>query len=614
VTFTVRNDEEAYAAEICIPDGLAVSGSFEFLAFSVVVPFEEDSLIGATLIERQGDWYLLRLAAPYDGALKVSVSFSGNGHIKKYSGYPYGVYLQNQDARVDLNVARQLNYDIEPERPITLVKPHFIPVPDCIYSQDTLSAPSEIIVMGGAWNLDWLSRLMNQTKLAYAAKGAAWCLTAHEDTKLDSAFHLKIDPAGVSLRYQDSEGFQAGQAFTFQYLLQLLETGTLIGCEIWGEPRYPYRGVHLDVVRHFFEMKDLERWTDWFALFQFNHFHWHLTDDDGWRLESNAYPELTQVGAWRGPEEVLPPQMGTGSERYGGFYTLEEAKQFVARLRQIGMTVVPEMDLPGHARALLKSLPQLQEATDQSEYRSVQFHNDNVINPAFGPTLEIIGTLIEEWLTVFDGPLFHIGCDEVPHGVWQQSPAAASWCKEQQVAIEAVNGLFTQTVEQQLTSANKTLAGWEEVAPTGVSTATWVYSWQGVEAGQKAALAGHPVVMTPAQYCYFDLSTNDKPEDPGYWWAGTLDMERVFHYQPEEGFAAEAAKNIQGIQYCLWSELTDTPGKAEFMWFPRLLAGAQVVWKNDTNVAYPVFLESVDVWTQILLKAGIAVRSRKNGW
>ena len=502
--------------------------------------------------------------------------------------------------------------------PLEAGRLRFLPQPQRLQLGDQpLDCPAGLHFIGDDWNTAWLQRLWS--RLAGpdlpALTDTGLPVKHRTDTQLDSAFQLSVSDTGITLTHRDADGFQAGQAYLMQYLVQWPLAGALPACELAGSPRFHYRGVHLDVVRHFFEAEPIQAWFDLFALFQLNHFHWHLTDDDGWRVPSKAYPAIADIAAWRGPEQALPPQMGTGAGRYGGCYSAEQIRASVARARSLGITVVPEMDVPGHCRALLKALPQLVEAEDQSVYRSVQHHDDNVLNPALPATTEVIHTLIDEWCELFDGALFHLGSDEVPEGAWLGSPAAQRWAEQRGRAPQDLHGHFMAQLERQVQNNGKTAMGWEEIR-TGeaVSPATWILSWQGVEAGQAAAEAGHPVVMTPAQHCYYDLAVSDRPEDPGYYWAGTVDLASAWHYNPTEGLSSQAAGRIQGVQACLWTEVVTTPEEAEFMWFPRLLGLAEVAWGSNQDGDFEGFVGRAEHWMTLLAHLGVAGRDRSLGW
>ncbi|WP_108123980.1 beta-N-acetylhexosaminidase [Saccharospirillum mangrovi] len=588
------------------------------LCFSLLHPLDADSLEGAQLTDRQGDWHRLTLDTPWDGREPLRVRFQGAGQLRKLTDRPSGLYLQNGSERQAVVLPG------EPERQSPIAQPlragelYFLPQPQHLNIATTaLDCPAQLAFHGNRWNLTWLQRLLDRLPDAatFAFSDSGFSVREQHDTALNHAFRLNIGRDGMVLTHRDSAGFQTGQAYLMQYLLQWTLAGTLPACELAGTPRFGYRGVHLDVVRHFFDIKPIQGWLDLFALFQFNHFHWHLTDDDGWRVASNAYPQLAQTAAWRGPDEALPPQMGSGAQRYGGCYSAEQIRATVQRATELGITVVPEMDVPGHCRALLKALPELVEADDQSVYRSVQHHNDNVINPALPATQTVIRTLINEWCDLFSGPLFHLGSDEVPEGAWLGSPAAQAWAEQQGRSPHDLHGVFMAELEQAVQARGKTAMGWEEIRTgNAVSTDTWVLSWQGVSAGQKAAEAGHPVVMTPAQHCYFDLAVSDRPEDPGYYWAGTVDLATAWHYQPTDGLSDAAASNVKGVQACLWTEVVTTPSEAEFMWFPRLLATAEVAWGSHQYDDFEAFNERAVAWMNRLAHLGVHGRDAALGW
>ncbi|WP_196157118.1 beta-N-acetylhexosaminidase [Reinekea sp. G2M2-21] len=588
-----------------------LSGLFPILCFSIALPIQEGSVSGGQLIERQGDWHRVVLDRPFTGREETQIGFKLGTSLRKATDYPEGLYLESDQQRIEVLLPKPVNRTANAILPLSNTRPAFIPACDQSFTEHRISAPTSLNMMGSLWNVAWLQRLFKRLQMSVDMDDRqGWPVEYQQNTRQVTAFHLSLSERGARLSYRDKSGFLQGQAYLAQFLMQWLLTGVSVSCELSGSAKYPYRGVHLDVVRHFFSAAQIQDWLDIFALYHFNYFHWHLTDDDGWRIASNAFPELTELGAWRGPDSALPPQMGTGLHRYGGIYSAEEVSALVEHALQLGIQVMPEMDLPGHARALLKAIPSLVELADRSEYRSVQHHNDNVINPAYGDTIEIIETLIKEWCALFPAPLFHIGSDEIPKGVWQQSPAALEWSKQTGRAIPQLQGAFLHHVESCLSAQGKTMAGWEEVVDGGgTSTKTWVFSWQGTQAGLEAAQAGHPVVMTPAQYCYFDLARTEAFDDPGYWWAGTVDLEKAYQYEPEAGFDAESAARIQGVQYCLWTELVETPAQAEFMWFPRLLAGAEVVFGSNTNFSFESFKTRADVHAQLLLRLGIDLKA-----
>jgi len=614
----VTRDDRSYKATITIHPTDAGQWEATDLCMSLVHPMDPESVSGATLVERQGDWHRLTLASPWTGDAPLTVSFCGEGRLPKETDRPYGVYLVTVDGCIEVEVAGSARREVHKPAPLNGDDLAFVPRPQ-VFEVDgaPLGCPGALHFVGTAWNTDWLQRLWARLDGVEPPRLDEAGLPVEEArvAELPQAFELSVRGDGVRLRHRDPAGFQAGQAYLVQYLLQWTLAGSLPACSLSGEPGFGYRGVHLDVVRHFFEAETIRGWLDNLALFQFNRFHWHLTDDDGWRVESQAYPQINETANWRGHGLALPPQMGSGQSPYGGFYTRADVRDTVERARSLGIEIVPEMDVPGHARALLKALPELVEADDRSEYRSVQHHNDNVLNPALDATHTVINTLLDEWCELFPGPLFHLGSDEVPEGAWLESPAAKAWAERTGESPANLHGVFMADLEKAVQAHGKTPAGWEEIR-TGerVSPATWVFSWQGVDAGQAAAEAGHPVVMTPAHHCYFDLAVTEAADDPGYYWAGTVDLPDVWHYNPRDGLSEEAQGRIQGVQACLWTEIVTTPSEAEFMWFPRLLGLAEVAWGSNRSGGYVEFEHRAEQWMSILAHLGIQGRARSMGW
>jgi hexosaminidase len=614
---TLKSDEKSYQLTIDIPGSKEIALTYDQLCFSLVRPFNDDQVVGGTLLERQGDWHRIALDQPFTVGKPISIQIQAPGVMLKATDYPEGMYLEKGNERLEVVVECPVTRNIESPDWHETDCAVFIPHCEAVQQNDFVHLAKQVNFVGEMWSVDWFERLTGRLgrKIENRSNDKAWLVSYSENPQLTTDFSLSIGANNVQLEYRVIEGFYAGQAYLLQYILQLIQNQTMRAVTVSGTPGFAYRGVHLDVVRHFFTAESIEQWIDIFALFQYKQFHWHLTDDDGWRVPSDSFPELANIASVRGPGMPLPPQMGTGMHPYKGVYSKDEIRRIVSRAAEVGMQVIPEMDLPGHARALLKAMPALQEADDKSEYLSVQHHSDNVINPAYGDTLNVVKTLIFEWSDLFPGDLFHIGSDEVPKGAWCASPSALSWSNSTKQPPENLQGLALSTIETHLNSLGKTMAGWEEVVDGGgTSSATWVYSWQGVEAGIKAASAGHPTVMTPAQYCYLDLAVTDKYDDPGYYWAGVLSLEKAYQYDPLEGVPDIYQPNIRGVQMCLWSEIVHSPQEAEYMWFPRLLAGAEVAWKSNTNIDFKRFKSTIRPWMALLSRMGFAVRAEKDQW
>lgn len=400
------------------------------------------------------------------------------------------------------------------------------------------------------------------------------------------AYKLTFGTDKVTLFY----GTEAGLQYGLTTLAQLLHGARLdsktylfpVSGTIEDAPRYDWRGCHLDVSRRFYPLADVSRLVDILAWFKMNIFHWHLTDDEAWRLEIKAYPELTTVGATRGPDAVLLPQLGNGAEPVSGFYSQEDVKALVAHALSLNVEVVPEVDIPGHstaALAVLKSLSDGQEAPES--YHSVQGYPNNALNPAIEETYDFLATVFDEMVELFPCRYIHIGGDEVADGSWLASPRAKELMQKE--GLEGTFGLqsyFMKRVQNMLQDRGKLLAGWDEVSHGGGVSAegTLLMAWQKPEVGIELARGGYDVVMTPGQAYYLDMVQSEAWQEPGASWAGTVPPEHSYGYEAEGDFPDDLRMRMKGIQACIWSEHFLSRGYFNHLVFPRLCAVAEAAW------------------------------------
>ncbi|MCD7059135.1 beta-N-acetylhexosaminidase [Pelagibacterium xiamenense] len=358
-------------------------------------------------------------------------------------------------------------------------------------------------------------------------------------------------------------------------------------------PRYGWRGSHLDVSRHFYPIADVARFIDILAWNKLNIFHWHLSDDEGWRLEIDAYPQLTDIGAKRGHAEALVPQLGSAAEPYGGYYTKNEVRDLIAHAAALNIEIVPEIDIPGHCTAVLKALPDLadgQEAPDS--YHSVQGYPNNALNPAIEDTYTFLETVLGEIAELFPSDYIHIGGDEVADGSWLASPLAKGL-----MAREGLEGTFglqaylLGKVKTMLTARGKKMSGWDEVSHGGGvdPEGTLLMAWQKPENGVMLAEQGYEVVMTPGQAYYLDMVQAEAWLEPGASWAGTVPVEHSYTYEAAGEFPAELAGKLKGVQACIWTENLFNHGLFNRLVFPRLSAVAEAGWTHTSNKAWPRF-------------------------
>ncbi|EGR0081701.1 beta-N-acetylhexosaminidase [Vibrio vulnificus] len=462
------------------------------------------------------------------------------------------------------------------------------------------------------WLMDEMARL-HQFKLATSEAGE---IVYRSNPTLDEgAYQLKISQEQVRVEAGSSSGFVHATASLLQLLdyNSLTQEAQLACCSISDSPRFRYRGMMLDCSRHFHSVEQVKRLINLLAHYKFNTFHWHLTDDEGWRVEIKAFPALTEVGAWRGVDEAIEPQYTHISQRYGGFYSQEEIKEVVAYAAQRSIMVIPEIDVPGHCRAAIKSLPEmLVEAEDDTVYRSIQNYSDNVLNPGLSTTYQFLDGVLEEIAQLFPAPYVHIGADEVPHGVWSNSPSCQALMKQHGYQdYKELQGHLLRHAEQKLRSLGKRMLGWEEAQHGDkVSKDTVIYSWLSEEAAVNCARQGFDVVLQPAQTTYLDMTQDYAPEEPGVDWANPLPLEKAYNYEPLANIPADDPihKRIWGIQTALWCEIINNPERMDYMVFPRIIALAEACWTQKEHRDWNDFLSRLKGHLPLLNKQGIKYR------
>ncbi|ROV60937.1 beta-hexosaminidase [Vibrio ponticus] len=406
----------------------------------------------------------------------------------------------------------------------------------------------------------------------------------------EGEYNLTVSANGIRLESGSAAGFVHAGATLLQ-LIQVTEQANTLQVpyvQISDTPRFRYRGMMLDCARHFHPVERVKRLINHLAHYKFNHFHWHLTDDEGWRVEIKAYPQLTEIGAKRGSGTQLEPQFSTLNQVYQGFYTQEEIRDVVSFASERGITVIPEIDIPGHCRAAIKSLPHLlNDDEDRSQYRSIQHYNDNVLSPALAGTYEFLDTVLTEVAELFPSPWVHIGADEVPDGVWVNSPSCQALMEENGYhSAKELQGHLLRFAEKRLKALGKRMVGWEEAQHGNkVSKDTIIYSWLSEEAALNCASQGFDVILQPAQYTYLDMAQDYSPDEPGVDWASTIPLEIAYRYEPlkEVPDTDPIRKRILGIQCALWCEIVTHQQRMDYMIFPRITALAEACWTDKSQ-------------------------------
>lgn len=369
-------------------------------------------------------------------------------------------------------------------------------------------------------------------------------------------------------------------------------------------PRFEWRGTHLDVCRHYFDIPFIKKYIDILAMHKINKFHWHFTDDHGWRMEVDKYPALTEIGAWsvdRTKEpwgEALPPQKGEKAT-YGGYYTKEQMKEIVEYAKARNIDVIPEIEMPGHSSAILAAYPELSCENDEGEEYFVQ------IGPYWPPVailcagqdkvIDFMKDIIDEVIEIFPYEYIHVGGDEAIKTNWERCPLCQKRIKEEGLKDEAeLQSWFMHEIEKHIISRGKKMIGWDEILEGGLSPTSTVMSWRGEDGGIAAAQSGNDVIMTPNTYCYLDYYQADPITEP-LSIGGYIPLEKAYQFDPVPSLLnEEEAKFIKGGQCNMWTEFINTPDHVEYMLLPRLSAISEAVWSPKEVKSWSNFQDKIE--------------------
>src|SRR5215204_2253294 len=438
------------------------------------------------------------------------------------------------------------------------------------------------------------------------------------------SYTLEVAKNGISIKGHDEEAVFYG----IQTFIQLLPPHVsnnkieIPFLTIKDRPRFGYRGMHLDCGRNFMSIDFIKKYIDYLALHKMNYFHWHLTEDQGWRIEIKKYPRLTEIGAWRNGTIIgRHPGMGNDNKKAGGFYTQEQIKEIVKYASERYITVIPEIEMPGHGSAAIAAYPSLScfpdEPTKNYFPKNGKWAGDSTgkqVQQAWGvysdvfcagkeETFKFLQDVIDEVVQLFPAKYIHVGADECPKSNWKRCPNCQKIIKDNSLKDEhELQSYFVQRMEKYINSKGKTLIGWDEILEGGLAPNAVVMSWRGEKGGIEAAKQNHEVIMTPTTYVYFDYAQSDNEDSVVI--GGNLPIEKVYSYDPVPAeLNEEQAKYIMGAQANVWTEYMNNPRKVEYMIFPRLSAVSEVLWSpkekknwNDFEKRLQVQYKRYDLW------------------
>ena len=410
---------------------------------------------------------------------------------------------------------------------------------------------------------------------------------------------LTTTPEGINLNGQTENGvFYGIQTLRKSIPAEAKEATILIPAgEIKDEPRFSYRGMHLDVGRHFFPKEFMKKYIDLLALHNMNTFHWHLTDDQGWRIEIKKYPKLTEIGSQRSRTVIGRNTQEYDNTPYGGFFTQEEAKEIVKYAQERYITVIPEVDLPGHMLAALAAYPEMGCTGGPYEVCPRWGIFEDVLCIGNDQTMQFLEDVMSEIIEIFPSKYVHIGGDEAPRTRWEKCPKCQARIKTEglkadknHTAEDRLQSYCMTRIEEFLNSKGRQIIGWDEILEGDVAPNATVMSWRGMEGGIKAAQLGHDVIMTPTSFCYFDYYQTADTKDEPLGIGGYVPIEKVYSLEPVPAvLTEEQSKHILGAQANLWTEYIHSSEHVEYMVLPRMAALAEVQWTQPEKKDFKDF-------------------------
>ena len=429
--------------------------------------------------------------------------------------------------------------------------------------------------------------------------------TINDTIPNEEEYELKIEEENIFIESKNARG----AFYAVQSLIQLLPLPSdlnsfKIPClRIKDQPQFTYRGMHLDVGRHFFSVDFIKKYIDLMAKLKMNTFHWHLTEDQGWRIEIKKYPKLQEIAAYR--KETLighyndQPHQFDGKP-YGGFYTQEQIKEVVAYAKTRQVTIIPEIEMPGHSQAAIAAYPELGCTGEQVEVATKWGVFDEVYCPKES-TFKFLEDVIDEVVSLFPGKYIHIGGDEAPKTNWKNCEYCQKLIRKE--GLEDEHGLqsyFITRMEKYINSKGKQIIGWDEILEGGLAPNATVMSWRGTKGAVQAAKEGHDVILTPGSHCYFDHYQSENENEP-LAIGGFLPLEKVYHFNPiPEGLTDKEAKHVLGAQGNVWTEYMQTEKQVEYMAFPRAIALSEVLWSSPKHKNYSDFIHRLEQYQKRL--------------
>ena len=417
-------------------------------------------------------------------------------------------------------------------------------------------------------------------------------------------YKINIKKEFISIEYSD----YGGKLYSIITLIQLINfyKTYLPICSIEDKPSLNWRGMHLDCARQFYTIDEIKRLMDYMCFFKLNRFHWHLTDNEAWRVELECYPNLTKVGAFRGYNEIIPPFYGTGYNKTGGYYSRSQILELIEYARERNIEIMPEIDLPAHSWTLLQVMPELRDSSSNIVSEDVGNYQNNTINPAVEETHRFLKNILEELSEIFSFNIIHVGVDERPKESWEGSPKVIEYMKKNGIgSFDELQDEYMNNIINILKKSNKLTAAWNEAAlpphndigsagsAGKIDKSCIIFAWEHPDVGIMSAKKGFKTVLCPGHKTYFDMAHNNSTYERGICWAATIEVKQVFDWEPLKDFTTKDLDNVLGIQGQLWSETITDKDYFDKMINPRLATLAEIAWCSKAKRPWAQFRSSL---------------------
>ena len=586
------------------------------ICFSLVYSIE--NIDGGTILKKIGRYYEI---SPEKNEIILTLQNPRIGSYNLSCG-PEGLFIiDSKEKRLEC-VIHSLKFEI----PIPLVKytndqekilNPVIPIPFLSQLKNEFVNISNLQFKIKEEEKDFFNKIKNITEASNIIfNTTAGCEILFLKKKLQAdEYKILIDKKLITIHYSD----YGGKLYSIITLLQLInfyKSELPLGL-IEDKPSLSWRGMHLDCARQFYSIERIKRLMDYMCFFKLNRFHWHLTDNEAWRVELERYPNLTNQGAFRGYNEKIPPFYGTGYNKSGGYYSRSEIEELIEYAKQRNIEIMPEIDLPAHSWTLLEIMPELRDTSSNVISEDVGNYPNNTINPALEETHIFLKNILEELSEIFSFNIIHVGVDERPKESWEGSPKVIKYMQDNNISsFDELQDVYMNNIISILKNSNKLTAAWNEAAlpphndigsagSSGkVDKSCIIFAWEHPDVGLLSAKKGFKTVLCPGHKTYFDMAHNNSTYERGICWASTIEVKEVFEWKPLQDYNSDDVVNILGIQGQLWSETITNKDYFDAMINPRLAALAEIAWCSEAKRSWGHFRSSLMKNMEYMTKMG----------